>query len=91
MDYDNILIERKAHTCNKWVDISIESEDTAEEISSSKRGSIISNVKINMNMNVSLDCMKILENIKHDEKFEKANLMFSKTFKPKPFLELEDM
>jgi hypothetical protein len=44
-----------------------------------------------MTVNFNWNYMKVLENIKHDENFEKANKMMVMTFTPKPFVDIDEI
>jgi hypothetical protein len=91
----NILIERRPHTCNNYEPSLIEDEykSSLSNQCQDPTEHFIMNKKPNREMKVNFewDYMKVLDNIKQDENFDKANKMMVMTFTPKPFLDVEDI
>lgn len=89
---EGLLIERRPHTCRKNSEIDLDNESEAHSLSYLSEGWVQKFDEITsleMTKGYNWDYTKVLDTIKHDENFEKANKTMVMSFTPRPFLDID--
>lgn len=89
---EGLLIERRPHTCRKNSESDLDDESEAHSMSYLSEGWVQKFDEITsmeMTRGYNWDYTKVLDTIKQDQNFERANKTMVMSFTPRPFLDID--